>query len=61
VARQDRQEVKGQLARILAVDSIGRKAITFMLNASLRNVSIREILVSPAESGEVVNQSTTTA
>jgi hypothetical protein len=37
-----------ELAGIRSVGSIGRHAINFMLNALLRNVSIRESLVSPA-------------
>ncbi len=37
-----------RLAGIRSVGSIGRHAINFMLNALLRNVSIRESLVSPA-------------
>jgi hypothetical protein len=38
-------------AGIPSVGSIGRRAVTFMLNASLRNVSIRESLESPASAG----------
>jgi hypothetical protein len=37
------------LAGIRSVGSVGRHAINFMLNASLRNVSIRESLESSAD------------
>ncbi|HEX4496597.1 MAG TPA: hypothetical protein VIE43_13075 [Thermoanaerobaculia bacterium] len=38
----------GGFAGIRSVGSIGRQAITIMLNASLRNVSIRKTLDLPA-------------
>jgi hypothetical protein len=60
VIRRCHQEAAGGLAGIRSVGSSGRQAINFMLNALLRNVSIRESLESPAMAGRVFNQSTTT-
>jgi hypothetical protein len=46
VTRLRRKTADG-VAGILPVGPVGRQAITFMLNASLRNVSIRETPESP--------------